>query len=62
MGQQSCGGAATCCTVIPSKLLAAMWEMGTYLFSAPASYLYKFGAPQTGHVEVRATAARFWVL
>lgn len=56
------GGAAACSTVIPSKLLAPMWEMGTYLFSAPASCLYKFGAPQTEHVEVRATAASFWVL
>lgn len=30
-----CGGAAACSAVIPSKLLAPMWEMGICLFSAP---------------------------
>lgn len=49
-----------CSAVIPSKLLAPMWETGIHLLSP--SYLYKFGAPPTEHVEVRATAARFWVL
>lgn len=43
--------------MIASKLLVPMWEMGT-----PASVLYKFGAPQTEQVEVRAAAARFWVI